>query len=225
LKRRRRLGRRHDRHASQPDTAEGNLHPGPRDQPVRADGRALGVAGRGRPSTRRRRRVHTRAQRADRRTDRRRAARATDHTTRTDQHPVRAGLQSHATMERLTDRLARRWVPVTPVEARHLLEVYQQLPDRTAAARLAFTAPTHPERRTTSASAQLRLPCNPAMSLTAGASPTSATFEAIPGPGYTLAGRRWQRTCEALDPRLLADPHWPVPSIEWHSQASTSPRH
>jgi len=26
----------------------------------------------------------------------------------------------------------------------------------------------------------------------------------------TLAGQRWHRTCLALDPRLLTDPHWPA---------------
>lgn len=62
-------------------------------------------------------------------------------------------------MERVPDRLARRWMPVTTVEARELLEAYQQLPDRTAAAaaRVAVTAVTSLEPQGTSGPVQLRL--------------------------------------------------------------------
>ena len=113
-------------------------------------------------------------------------------------------------MERAPDRLARRWVPVTTVEARELLEAYQQLPDRTAAARVAVTAVTSPEPQGTSAPVHLRLSHSTAVLLTAGVGTRSRTGDAVPGPEQTLAGRRWQRTCEASDPRLLADPHWPA---------------
>jgi hypothetical protein len=119
-------------------------------------------------------------------------------------------LKVTATMERVPDRLARRWVPITSIEARELLEAYQQLPDRTAAARLAFTAVASPEPRETSASAMLRLSPRATASPEASVSTCGEAVNSAAVPEHTLAGERWQRTCEALDPRLLADPHWPA---------------
>lgn len=202
LERRRRLGRRHDRHASQPDTAEGNLHPGPRDQPVRADGRALGVAGRGRPSTRRRRRVHTRAQRADRRTDRRRAARATDHTTRTDQHPVRAACKVTPPWSALLTGSpvdGCRSPPSKPATSpRASSSCLTELPPR------AWRSPRSPTQSVALRPRRLSSACRPARQCRSPPVPAPPPRLSTPSPGRTYPGRRrWQRTCEALDSRLL----------------------
>ncbi len=91
-------------------------------------------------------------------------------------------------MERVPDRLAHRWVPVTTVEARELLEAYQQLPDRTAAARVAVTAVTSLEPQGTSGPVQLRLSRSTAVSLTAGVSTRSRPGDAVPAPEQSLAG-------------------------------------
>ncbi len=114
-----------------------------------------------------------------------------------------------ATMERVADRIARRWVPVTTAEARELLEAYRQLPDRTATARLAFTAVTSPESQRTSETVRFTMSQRAAASHAAVVARPSRD-DAVRAPDETLAGQRWQRTCEALDPRLLADPHWPT---------------
>jgi len=117
------------------------------------------------------------------------------------------------TMERVSDRLARRWVPVTASEAASLTAAYQQLPDRTATALLAYTALTSPTHPITTP------PHRPPLSLSTER-PASEVVRPSrrpdPSPDRgadsvpTLAGQRWQRTCLALDPRLLTDPHWPA---------------
>ncbi len=155
LERRRRLGRRHDRHASQPDTAEGNLHPGPRDQPVRADGRALGVAEQHAPLIKRLAQTSTLYAPACKVTPPWSALLTGSPVDGCRSPPSKPATSPRASSSCLTELPPRAW--------------------------RSPRSPTH-ERRTTSASAQLRLPRSPAMSLTAGASPTSATFDAIPGP-------------------------------------------
>lgn len=116
------------------------------------------------------------------------------------------------TLERLSDRLARRWVPATAAEAAGLTAAYQQLPDLSASARLAYTALTSP------AGPIVTPPHRPPLSLTT-APPTTEVRQtqrpdpspaARADPGPTLAAQRWQRTCQELDPRLLTDPHWPT---------------
>ena len=117
------------------------------------------------------------------------------------------------TIERVSDRLARRWVPVTASEAATLTAAYQQLPDLTATARLAYTALTNPAHPIANP------PDRPPLSLSTSPSATEVarpaprpdpTPDPEAGPVPTLAALRWHRTCLALDPRLLTDPHWPA---------------
>jgi hypothetical protein len=112
------------------------------------------------------------------------------------------------TMERVPDRLARRWVPVTASEAATLTAAYQQLPDLTATARLAYTALTSPSHPIVKPPDRLPLSLS-----TSTPAPDVAQQAPRPDPRHpvpTLAEQRWHRTCLALDPRLITDPHWPA---------------
>lgn len=117
------------------------------------------------------------------------------------------------TRERISDRLARRWVPVTASEAASLTTAYQQLPDRTATARLAYTALTSPNHPMLYPPDRLPLSLATSPPATEVVRPPRRP-DPSPDPGAdsvpTLAGQRWHRTGLALDPRLLTDPHWPA---------------
>ena len=112
------------------------------------------------------------------------------------------------TIERLADRLAHRYVPITNKEGRTLTEIYTQLGDSTAAARLAYTHLTNPTHRSAHRPEQLPAAPSAQHQLVPGG-PATARPSVQPQPvATTLAGQRWQRTCQQLDPRLLTDPHW-----------------
>lgn len=125
-------------------------------------------------------------------------------------------VQLTPTMERVPDRLARRWVPVTASEAGALTQAYQQLPDLTATARLAYTAMTSPSHPIVKPPDRLPLSLSTSTPATDLAQPAQRDPrpDPRPDPGAapvpTLAGQRWHRTCLALDPRLITDSHWPA---------------
>jgi len=114
------------------------------------------------------------------------------------------------TMERVPDRLARRWVPVTAGEAAALIAAYQQLPDLTALARLAYTARSGPAHPIVNPPDRLSLALSTAPPAVAEGVRQARRPDPAPDTVPTLAEQRWHHTCLALDPRLLSDPHWPT---------------
>lgn len=108
--------------------------------------------------------------------------------------------------QRVRDRLAGRFVVMTPGEAAPLVAVYQRLPAATAAARTAYAALNDPDHspRSTPAAGHRAQPA-----VTGPQQPDEPARPAAAVP-VTLAGQRWQQTLAALDPKLLDDPHYPA---------------
>lgn len=106
--------------------------------------------------------------------------------------------------ERVEAILDRKWVRLTAEEASPLVEGYQQLADATTVASLTYTALTTPSL--TGAPAASTAP-----TLSVDPAPQIASLPADPEPvAATVAGQRWLQTLADLDPRLLADPHYPA---------------
>ncbi len=107
--------------------------------------------------------------------------------------------------ERVEAILDRRWVPLTTQEAAPLVQAYQHLAAATTAASLTYTALTGPSVTTAALEPQL-----PAPSLAADLHVGTSPADRAQPVAVTVAGQRWQDTLAAVDPRLLADPHYPV---------------
>ena len=114
--------------------------------------------------------------------------------------------------QRVRDRLAGRFVVMTPGEAAPLVAVYQRLPATTAAARSAYAAlndpdpdpdPDHSPRSAAAAGHRAQ----PAV--TGPQQPDGPARHAGAVP-VTLAGQRWRQTLAQLDPKLLDDLHYPA---------------
>ena len=108
--------------------------------------------------------------------------------------------------QRVRDRLAGRFVVMTPGEAAPLVAVYQRLPAATAAARSAYAALNDPDHSPRAAPAAGHR-AQPAVTGPQQPDQPARHAGAVP---VTLAGQRWQKTLAELDPKLLDDPHYPA---------------
>ncbi len=107
--------------------------------------------------------------------------------------------------DRPLEQQLSRWTPLRTTECRELLTAYRALPEVTTGARLAVEAVAHPDAN------RVRGEGPPLAELLGKR--VGATSRGRPDDGAvpeTLAGRRWAATVEAIDPRLLQDPHYPA---------------
>jgi len=107
--------------------------------------------------------------------------------------------------QRVADRLAGRWVPLSTAQSAPLVALYQQLPVATDRARVAYTALTDPPAGRRHPQERLLPPA--ATAPDPGAPVRPGLPEPVP---VTLAGQRWRDAVAAVDPRLLDDPHYPA---------------
>lgn len=108
-----------------------------------------------------------------------------------------------ATDRPLAQQLSR-WTPLRATECRELQAAYRALPEVTTGARLAVEAVAYP------AASRVRAE-GPALGGLLGEKVGTSLVSLEDSPvADTLAGRRWAAAVQAVDPRLLQDPHYPA---------------